>query len=269
MSVYTTQVRYICEMAAGVTESAGWDDVPDIIAAAAPSIFGDFPIFDEAYRATLEYKILAHYYQWEIGAETVGQWKMWLNTKMREIMPKYNILYSALNAALEQDSIFDDTNLTTTRERSGDTVGTTSGITDRSSSGSVETENDSTDTMSTHNNSTSEHINKYSETPQGGITNLENGTYLTNASIDDDTGSTGGTSARSAAQSGKEKTDTTDQERRTDTNAVTNTEQYIEKVIGKHGGKNFMLELRDAYDAFVNIDTCIIRDLQGLFMGVW
>ena len=269
MSSYTMQLRYICETEAEQTESKGWNNVPAIIDAAAPSIFGSYPIFDEEYRATLNHKILAHYYMWEIGAETVGLFKFWLNTRMNEIMPKYNVLYEALNAALAQDNIFDDTNLTTTRDTSGDTVGTSSGITQRSGSGSTETENAGTNATSGNTSSSANHINKYSDTPQGAITNLENGTYLTNASQDVDTGSTQNASSATSSQIGEEHTTSSDTEQKADTNTVNRTEQYIEKVVGKHGGKNFMLELKDAYDAFINIDMCIIRDLQDLFMGVW
>ena len=87
MSKYTTELRYICEMYAG-GESKGYSDVNKVIQAAIPKVFDfDFPIFDEAYRNVLCTKILKHYYTREIAAETVGLWKLWLDTKMNEIMP--------------------------------------------------------------------------------------------------------------------------------------------------------------------------------------
>ena len=47
MSKYTTEVRFICEVAAGLTESAGSSKVDEIIAKAAPIVFNfDWPIFD-------------------------------------------------------------------------------------------------------------------------------------------------------------------------------------------------------------------------------
>ena len=61
MSNYTTQVRYICETFAGLTESAGVNDVNTIVEQAAPKIFMNFPIWDEEYRLTLETKILKHF----------------------------------------------------------------------------------------------------------------------------------------------------------------------------------------------------------------
>ena len=54
MSKYTTQVRFICESLAGLTESKGYDDVNSIIETAAPKIFSfDFPMFDDSYRGVL------------------------------------------------------------------------------------------------------------------------------------------------------------------------------------------------------------------------
>lgn len=96
MSKYTTEVRYICEQAAGLEESKGFDSVENILTIAAPKIFNfNFPIFDENYRIVLEKKILKHYYTREIGAETVGLWKLWLDSRMNEIMPYYNQLYES------------------------------------------------------------------------------------------------------------------------------------------------------------------------------
>lgn len=96
MSKYTTEVRYICEKAAGLEESKGYSDVDEIISDAIPSVFSyDFPIFDENYRNVICTKILRHYYTREIGFETVGLWKLKMQTKLNEIMPYYNQLYES------------------------------------------------------------------------------------------------------------------------------------------------------------------------------
>ena len=96
MSKYTTEVRYICENAAGYDESKGYADVDQIIADSIEHIFSfAFPIFDEEYRNVLCSKILRHYYTREIGFETVGLWKLKMQTKLNEIMPYYNQLYNS------------------------------------------------------------------------------------------------------------------------------------------------------------------------------
>ena len=96
MSKYTTEVRFICETAAGYTESVDYDLVEETIQKAIPKVFNfDFPIFDESYRNVLCTKILKHYYTREICEETVGLWKLRLNTRLNEIMPYYNQLYKS------------------------------------------------------------------------------------------------------------------------------------------------------------------------------
>lgn len=96
MSNYTTEVRYICERAYGLTESVGYKKVDEILKSIHGEVFDfDYPIFDEAYRETLECNILRHYYTREICAETVGLWKLWLDARMNEIMPYYNKLYES------------------------------------------------------------------------------------------------------------------------------------------------------------------------------
>lgn len=115
MSKYTTQVRYICEQMAGLKESLAYHSVSDILKVAAPKIFNfQYPIFDESYREELEIKILRHYYTREICAETVGLWKLWLESKMNDIMPYYNQLYKS---ALLKFPPFEDTDYRTTHHK--------------------------------------------------------------------------------------------------------------------------------------------------------
>jgi len=163
LSEYTTQVRFICESYAGLQESVGADDVNTIVALAAPKIFMDFPIWDEGYRLTLETKILKHFYLREIAHETVGLWRLRLDTYMNELMPVYNKMYAAVSQ--EFNPLF-DVDITRTH--------------------------DGTSTDST--NSSGNSVNKYSETPQGSIQNVLDGKYLTTAQANDATSNSNGNS---------------------------------------------------------------------------
>lgn len=96
MSKYTTELRYICEVNAGETESTGYNDVQEVINNSWDKIFSfDFPIFDENYREGLCKKIIKHYYTREIAEETYGLWKLRLDARMNEIMPYFNKLYES------------------------------------------------------------------------------------------------------------------------------------------------------------------------------
>ena len=120
MSKYTTEVRYICEIEAGLSESSGFNNIGQVLHSSHNSVIGDYPIFDEKYRETLNTKILRHYYTREICEETVGLWKLRLNTRMNEIMPYYNKLYSS---ELLNFNPFYDIDLTTNHLRNEDTKG--------------------------------------------------------------------------------------------------------------------------------------------------
>lgn len=139
MSKYTTEVRYLCETAAGLEESKGFNDIDTILTQAAPVIFNfTFPIFDENYRLPLEKTILRHYYTREISEETVGLWKLRLWDRLSLIMPYYNKLY--LSETLEFNPLYDvDYTRTSTTELEGastqnDTESSTRQVTSESES---------------------------------------------------------------------------------------------------------------------------------------
>ena len=235
MSKYTTEVRFICETAAGYDESKGQNNINEIIAASRQSIFNfDYPIYDQSYKSVLETKILKHYYTREIGFETVGLWKHFLDMRMNEIMPYYNKLYET--ELLEFNPLYDydlyrDRDVET--EGSGTDTGTRTNVTN--------TESDST------------RWSLYSDTPQGGLTGVDNMTYLTNARKDTDNYSN----------------DSDNTETRNLATSFSNTEDYLEHVYGKTPNKTYAEMIMQYRESFLNIDMMIINDLNDLFMGVW
>ena len=159
MSKYTTQVRFICETAAGLTNSVGFNDVNNVLDQCWKNVFNfDFPIFDEQYRSIICRKILKHYYTREIGEETVGLWKLRLDTRLNEIMPYYNQLYKS---ELLKFDPFVDTDITTmhTLDSTGNTESNTS-----------------------DNQNSKE---RFSDTPQGSLSRIEDDSYLSSATISD------------------------------------------------------------------------------------
>ena len=242
MSKYTTELRFICESKAGLSDSVGFNQIDDVISNSWNKIFDNFPIFDESYRSVLCSKILKHYYTREISAETVGLWQLWLNTRMGEIMPYYNKLYES--ALLEFDP-FKDTNY------SRNHGGTFTGDTRRNGRSDVSVDNSVT------SNGTSNSKNLFSDTPQGAITNIENESYLTNATLikDTDTNTTN-TDGNSTTQN-------------TETTGITNTDNWIETIVGKQSTVSYSKLLQEFRDTFLNIDVMIINDLGDLFMNLW
>lgn len=243
MSKYTTEVRFICETYAGLTESTGYAKVNEIIAKAIPKVFDfDFPIFDEEYRSVLQTKILKHYYTREIGAETVGLWKLWLDTKLNEIMPYYNQLYKS--ELLKFNPLYD---VDITRERDVKTDGT------KKDTGTANGNTINTGTTTTSNSNKS----YYSDTPQGSVSNLEDLSYLTTATFDNESGTN--TNENNTTVTSSTNVDS----------IISNTEDYLERVSGKQGGHTYASMLIEYRKTFLNIDMQIIDELECLFMQLW
>lgn len=271
MSVYTTQVRFICEAEAGLKKSVGYDDVNTVIQNAIPKIFNfSWPIFDESYRNVLETKILKHYYTREIGLETYGLWKLKLDTKLNEIMPYYNQLYKS--ALLEFNPLYD---VDITRNHTGKKTGTEALKGNVDINGQVIVDNhgnvNTTDDTTVANTTTSENIDKFSATPQGAIDNLRNETYLTNARMVNDTNTSNGTTTGTTDTSTDSTTDTTTNTTTTTNNSTTinNTEDYLETVKGKQGTQSYASLIMEFRETFLNIDMMVIEDLSDLFMNIW
>lgn len=307
MSKYTTEVRFICETAAGLETSQGYTSVNKIIEKALPTVFDfSFPIFDENYRSVLETKILKHYYTREIGLESVGLWKLKLETKLNEIMPFYNQLYKS---ELLDFNPFYDVDLTrdhklnkteNTKQTGVEEVDSTKNgsVTDETNTEENGNQNSTSDTnINNTTGSTSEetagntktHYDKYSDTPQGSLQNVQNDTYLTNARMindtDNQTGKTtvtgndeskGSTTSNTDTNNTVDTTrniDTSDRENRNTTQSasrdLTSLDDYLEHVKGKNGGASYSALLNEYRQTFLNIDIQIINELDELFMLLW
>lgn len=268
MSKYTTEVRFICENSAGLTESVGYSGIDEVLDKARDKVFDfDFPIFDESYRAVLENKILKHYYTREIGAESVGLWKLWLNTRLNEIMPYYNQLYQS---ELIKFNPMYDVDLTTDYVKNDN--GTNNKVGSYTETGDFSENTDRTDTINSTVNDANknDHWDYYSDTPQGGLDGIEDNQYLTNVRhiTDDGTGSTSTTTGTNISNNDRTG-ENTKNGNSTDNTTIKNVEDYLHHVVGKTGGISYSKLLKEFRSTFLNIDMKIIKDLSDLFMNVW
>lgn len=253
MSKYTTEVRFICENSAGLSESEGANNIDSILDRCWNKVFNfDFPIFDEKYRQVLCRKILKHYYTREIAHETVGRWKLALNAKLNEIMPYYNQMYKS---ELLEFNPFYDVDLTRSREGSG---------TSNKTSNNTETNSGiSKNVSSERGSSNTDTLNRFSDTPQNsmdtqGIADSVPLTTVTKVNEDNTTTN--------------ENTDTiTRNDNRTGSGAenINSTDKYIETVKGKQGTENYSSLLKKFRETFLNIDMMIIEDCSDCFFTLW
>ena len=192
----------------------------------------DYPIFDAEYRTILNNKILMHYYMDEIGFETAGLFKVYLNNKMNEIMPYYNELYKKQKDLLLN---FDKTtNLTETFTR------------------------DNTTDTNTKSNSTSSNTasgsskNVYQDTPMGSITeqDIDNYDHASNQEFN------------------KNQNTSSIEDNSNLTGKATSLENYIRTKTGNNGRLYGIEILKMIKNNYMNIDEMVINELQDLFMGI-
>lgn len=213
MSKYTTELRYILEDLAGLDQSEGYNSINTVINNSRAKLFDfDYPIFDTAYKPVLETKILKHFYTREIGAETLGLFKLYLDSKMNEIMPYYNQLYNSqllefdpfidtaykVNQDKKDSGVTNDVGNNKSVTEDHGTVNTTGAKTTQDTETKTDTFTDTKNTSETNSSEadstgsstatvtgtkTGSSTDLYSDTPQGAITGLEAGDHLTNARL--------------------------------------------------------------------------------------
>ena len=192
----------------------------------------DYPIFDEEYRTVLNNKILMHYYMDEIGFETAGLFKVYLNNKMNEIMPYYNELYKKQKDLLLN---FDKTtNLTETFTRDNTT--------------DTNTKSNSTSSNTASGNSK----NVYQDTPMGTITEQDIDNY----------------DHASSQEFNKNQNTSSIEDNSNLTGKATSLENYIRTKTGNNGRLYGIEILKMIKNNYMNIDEMVINELQDLFMGI-
>lgn len=319
MSTYTTELRYILESYAELDSSTEYPSVDTVISNSRTKLFSfNYPIFDEKYREHLESLICLHYYRREIGFETVGLFKLYLEQKMREIMPFYNQLYKSellefnpfydvdltrdhqLKHNAEENSVNQSSNNSDSKEAfNSNTTGKSNDNTNQGVSSRDESKSNSKNNTSAKNSSnassTSNNKQRYSDTPQGSISDLEKDKYLTNATINDasvkDTSNatssdeSTSTDENTSTHTSNTGTETTHEETNNNTSTKTNTltnnltdnanknsnslDDYLEHVKGKQGSTSYASLLKEYRETFLNIDLQVIGELNTLFMLLW
>ena len=294
MSKYTTELRFICETYNNLDESVGLSNVNTVIDNALPKLFDfDFPIFDENYRKQLEHKIVRHFYLREIGFETVGIFKFYLENKLNEIMPYYNKIYNAYLLNIDPLSNYRSKKLGNNNQLSDNKTNTVDNSdskktsTNKTNSNDLRTDNlsqnethTSTDTYG--NNDRSFVTNLHSDTPQGSLVNVENESYLSTAEKNntihwqdtvtktnhsDNINNTGTVKNTNATTSSNEISDKTTNTSKLTSN-ISTTNEYVELVTG-YSGISAIALIKEYTTNLDNVDMLVIEELEELFMQIF
>lgn len=179
----------------------------------------DYPLSTHVNKEEFETLILKHFIMRRIGFETPTAFKLALEVKLNEIMPLYNKLFDALDGW----DLFN----------SGESV--TRITTDNGS-------NTLNSTVTANNTNTSDRRN--SNVPQNQLSDIQNGTYMTDYNLDTDTSN--GTTLSSTEG----------------TNANTTNESIIRTPADK------IKIYKDFIESKNNIYTMIFKDLESLFYSI-
>jgi hypothetical protein len=225
----------------------------------------DYPIFDEAYRTTLEENITNAFYFREIGQETVGKFKWYLKAKMKLIMPYYNQLYRSTLYEVDPLSPY---HVTESYTRSTTGSGSVSIKEDQTVNNTVHEEGTTTGSGTTSGSESDKEL--FSDTPQGRVSldaDGSNNTYIT--SIKQNSNSNTGSTTSTGNNTADTTNDTTTGKTGTNTTNDTGNETFSRSMTGHIGVQTYSDLINSWRTTFINIDQKIIDELNELFMGVY
>jgi hypothetical protein len=249
LSNYTTQVRNIIENCSVDNLTLSNNEKIEI----GRSFIFDFPypIWNENYKKDLETKIIKHYYTKEIGLETVGLWKFYLEERLNLIMPYYNNIYAT--TIKDYDYL---TNINTTETFENDktthdigTIDNTVDLTKTDTGGGTQTVN-GTDTSKSLE----------SDAPQANYAGLDYASKLND---------TTDTKNDTVTTDNNNTTTNTGTNNTTNDNTSTTNDNYTKTNKGNSGSKSFTELILEYRESLINIDSMIIDELKDLFMSIY
>lgn len=149
-------------------EKDSWEDgyvTPTHLAELGRGAIFDFnyPLSSKISRVEFEKNILNKFMERRIGRETLPAFKIALEVKLNEIMPKYNILF---DASINWNLFNDGENMTRTYTENRTDTGESQNIMNTSSTGTSD--------------------RRYSNLPQNQISDISSGDYMTDYNLDSD-----------------------------------------------------------------------------------
>lgn len=218
-------------------------------------LLGDYPIFNEDYRATLNKNIINTYYTREIAFGSVSKFIFHFKARLNKIMPRYNMLFKIkktdFNALYNVDltETFEHEITSNSSETSNSNIDSNSETTNK---GKIKSDNTAKNIASQYPNKNmlmSDDINSF-EYVSGMTQNNSNATSENNDS------STGNSNTITSS----------------DAEGNNNTiERYTKKTLGSSAGLPFSKALEQFKDfaKSYDLDAQICKELSDLFFGLY
>lgn len=212
----------------------------------------------------------------EIGAETVGLWKYFIQTRLQEVMPWYVDLHNRLDnmADIFLNQFGTDKETMQYGHQISKSGTDTTTITDKTDdTGTVDKTGSDTGTVENVGTNDRSGQNLYSDTPQNGLQQVIAGNYLTNATVDSDTTSIDNTETRNLANAIKEV--------RALTNLRSGTSALQHGLKDTHSGNDIRTLERSGFmgdkvdmltrykELHLNIMMEIVNSVADCFMGIY
>lgn len=156
----------------------------------------NYPLSSHISKKDFEVMILNHFIMRRIGFDTPNAFKIALNVKLNEIMPRYNKLFDLLDGwDLFADGEVITRNLSDNKQRNDVSNASNLKSTTQDTTTSATGQSSDTNTLSSSkigNNSASgsnTSDRRFSDTPQNNLSDIRDGTYVTNYNYDSNTNS--------------------------------------------------------------------------------
>lgn len=267
MSKYTTEVRYICENIAKnkvndidlynivSVVDLSWRDIIDLDLAfnlCITPVTNEFVI--DHFNKIIPQIFLQNYTR-EIGSETYALWKFRLQNKLNTILPFYADMYETLT--LQFDPLI-DTDIT--HDSTGNKYFT---LKNEGQKDNKTVHDEVTSHYDNQGETITKNIDKYSETPQGSLEDLEAGRYLTNARINDNTNNTEdeGNNNYTRDMTDVTTTNTTATHDEDNSNTIT--------IKGKSSGMSYAKLIMEYRKSIINIDQMFLGEFKDMFMLIY
>lgn len=244
-----------------IMEDVGVDTVDEAVPHA--SVFGlnIYPIFDEKYRDQLNRKIIARFWNREIGHEDEEMFRFRMQTVMSEEMPYYNKLYLSEQIKFDPMKTIGIENVVTgTTDSTMDSKAHTNGT--DTSTGTTTGETDGTSLANTSKNAGSRAVS--SIMPQTHLSG--NGDYADSAN-DQNSNEQTTASSNTGATSNENRTASSENEQ--DATSLEKGKVLMDRKSTTDGFQALPSQLLQQYrDTILNIDMQILQRLEKLFMSV-
>lgn len=243
-------LKTVLEILTTQKTAATWTNIDELITQGIPLLFNQFPIYDESHRMELEQMIVRRYLFREICTTPFYQWLFLFQSRLNEIMPKYNQLYKALASV---NNLFNDTAYTRVYDEQNDVV-MKKGTSETSTGDSNTTVNGSVDSNNTV-------VETHANTPQTQLDSFLDNQYMSSADKSTDSG--GSTSEQTSEMEANYKVNRSGQD---EDNRTVNAN---ESITGKRSNKSYAEMINEYKNNLFSVDQMIIDDLEILFFSVY